>query len=99
MLTPTKMIRKASFSKLINMAVSISVEYSYGPVDTELYNTKQDREQARKNMFNSLILNRIGVITWLKFCLELMIAKSFIMDPILDHGNMEQFEEFLRTAV
>ena len=57
MLTPTKMIRKASFSKLIDMAVSISVEYSYGPVDTELYNTKQDREQARKMIIRSVTVD------------------------------------------
>ena len=55
-------------------------------------------------MFNSMYLKGTVVITldeWLKFCLEHIIAKTATMDPhpILDHGNMEQFKEFLKTAV
>ena len=55
-------------------------------------------------MFNSMYLKGTVVITldeWLKFCLEHIIAKATTMDPhpILDHGNMEHFKEFLKTDV
>ena len=57
-------------------------------------------------MFDSMDLKRTGVITFdewlkLKFCFEHIAAKTATMDPhpILGHGNMEQFKEFLKTAV
>jgi len=98
------LVSKASFSKLIDMAASIPREYGYAPVDSELYKTEEDKEQARQKMFDSMDLKGTGVITfdeWLKFCLEHIAAKTATMDPhpILDHGNMEQFKEFLKTAV
>ena len=36
----------------------------------------------------------------LKFCFEHIAAKTATMDPhpILNHGNIEQFKEFLKTA-
>ena len=48
------LVSKASFSKLIKMADSIPREYSYAPVDTVLYKTEQDTEQARQKMFDSM---------------------------------------------
>ena len=39
------LVSKVSFSKLIDMAVSIPREYGYAPLDTELYKTEQDKEQ------------------------------------------------------
>ena len=55
-------------------------------------------------MFDSMDLKETGVKTfneWLKFCFDHIVAKTASMDPhhIFDQGNMEQFKEFLKTAV
>ena len=95
---------------LLKMFVELTPKetYGYAPIDTELYKTEQDKEQARQKMFNSMYLKGTVVITldeWLKFCLEHIIAKTATMDPhpILDHGNMEHFSlellELLSTPI
>merc|ERR1712107_731548 len=49
-------------------------------------------------------LKSTGVITfdeWLKFCQEHIAAKTATMDPhpIIDHGNVDQFKNFIKAAV
>jgi Ca2+-binding EF-hand superfamily protein len=91
-------------SKLIDMAASIPRMYGYAPVDSELYKTEQEKEQARTKMFDSMDLKSTGMITfdeWYKFSMEHILAKTATLDPhpILDHGNMEQFKTFLKAAL
>jgi Ca2+-binding EF-hand superfamily protein len=91
-------------SKLIDMAASIPRMYGYAPVDSELYKTEQEKEQARMKMFDSMDLKSTGMITfdeWYKFSMEHILAKTATLDPnsILDHGNMEQFKTFLKAAL
>jgi Ca2+-binding EF-hand superfamily protein len=98
------LVSKASFSNLIDMAASIPRMYGYAPVDSELYKTEQEKEQARKKMFDSMDLKSTGVITfdeWYKFSMEHIVSKTATLDPhpILDHGNIEQFKTFLKAAL
>merc|ERR1719318_1367166 len=49
-------------------------------------------------MFDSMDLKSTGVITfdeWFKFSMEHILAKTATLDPhpILDHGNLEQFND------
>ena len=55
-------------------------------------------------MFDSMDLKATGVITfdeWLKFCQEHIAAKTATMDPhpIIDHGSVEEYKTFIKTAV
>jgi len=98
------LVSRGSFSKLIDMAASIPRMYGYAPDDAELYKTVNEKEQARKKMFDSMDLKGTGVITideWLKFCIEHIIAKAATLaaHPILDHGNLEEFKAFVKAAL
>merc|ERR1712183_178778 len=98
------LVSKASFSKLIDMAASIPRMYGYAPSDGELYRSEEDKDQARQLMFDSMDLRCTGVITfdeWFKFSMEHIAAKTATVapHPILDHGNKEEFVEFLKAAV
>ena len=42
------------FSKFIDMAAFIPGMYGYAPTDVELYETEDEKEQARRKMFNSM---------------------------------------------
>ena len=97
------LVSRASFSKLIDMAASIPRKYGYAPLDSEMYKTEVEKEDARKKMFDSMDLKSTGVITfdeWYKFSMEHIIAKTATLaaHPILD-GNIEQFKQFLKVAV
>ena len=46
------LVSKASFSKWIDMAVSIPSVYSYFPADVYLNKTEQEKKQARQKMIN-----------------------------------------------
>jgi len=98
------LVSRGSFSKLIDMAASIPRMYGYAPTDAELYKTEDEKEQARQKMFDSMDLKATGVITvdeWLKFCMEHIIAKTATLaaHPILDHGNLEEFQIFVKAAL
>ena len=92
-----------SFSKLIDMAASISRMYGYAPIDTELYKTEDGKEQARRKMFNSMNLGGTGVITideWSKFYVEYVIAKAALVigSPELTEDIREGGEKGERTT-
>merc|ERR1712055_722249 len=98
------LVSRGSFSKLIDMAASIPRMYGYAPTDAELYETEEEKEQARQKMFDSMDLKATGVITvdeWLKFCIEHIIAKAATLaaHPILDHGNLEEYKHFIKVAL
>jgi len=98
------LVSRGSFSKLIDMAASIPRMYGYAPTDAELYKTEDEKEQARRKMFDSMDLKATGVITvdeWLKFCMEHIIAKAATLaaHPILDHGNLDEFKAFVKAAL
>merc|ERR1712183_1220079 len=98
------LVSKASFSKLIDMAASIPRMYGYAPSDGELYRSEEDKDKSMQLLFVSMDLRCTGVITfdeWFKFGMEHIAAKTATIapHPILDHGNKEEFVEFLKTAV
>ena len=73
------LVSRGSFSKLIDMAASIPRMYGYAPTDAELYKTEDEKEQARRKMFDSMDFKGIDVITvdeWLKFYVEHIIATA-----------------------
>merc|ERR1711970_1410845 len=113
------LVSKASFSKLIDIAIALPRKYGYPAFDTEVYlpqkfgcpafdteayKTEEEKEVGRQKIFSSMDVKNTGVITfdeWLKFCQERIFAKIASLDPhpVLDHGNLEQFLEFIKTAV
>jgi len=113
------LVSKASFSKLIDIAIALPRKYGYPAFDTEVYlpqkfgcpafdteayKTEEEKEVGRQKIFSSMDVKNTGVITfdeWLKFCQERIFAKIASLDPhpVLDHGNLEQFVEFIKTAV
>merc|ERR1712029_406465 len=98
------LVSKSSFSKLIDAAASLPRAYGYAPEDSELYKSEAEKDAARQKMFDSMDLKSTGVITfdeWLKFCQEHIAAKTATMDPhpIIDHGNVDQFKNFIKAAV
>eukprot|EP00092_Neocalanus_flemingeri_P040133 GFUD01043715.1.p1 GENE.GFUD01043715.1~~GFUD01043715.1.p1 ORF type:complete len:258 (-),score=69.25 GFUD01043715.1:105-878(-) len=98
------LVSKGSFSILIDTAASIPRMYGYAPLDADLYKTEGEKEKARQNMFDSMDLKNTGVITfdeWYRFTMEHIAAKVATIDahPILDHGNKEEFLQFLKAAV
>ena len=97
------LVSRGSFSKLIDMAASISRMYGYAPIDTELYKTEDGKEQARRKMFNSMNLGGTGVITideWSKFYVEYVIAKAALVigSPELTEDIREGGEKGERTT-
>merc|ERR1711970_828335 len=98
------LVSKGSFSKLVDMAASIPRMYGYAPADSELYKTDNEKDQARQKMFDSMDLKGTGVITvdeLLKFCIEHIIVKTATLaaHPILDHGDLKEFKQFLQPAL
>merc|ERR1711970_742116 len=98
------LVSRGSFSKLVDVAASIPRMYGYAPEDAVLYKTEQEKEEARQKMFDSMDLKATGVITvdeWLKFCMEHILAKTATLaaHPILDHGNLKEFKQFLSPAL
>merc|ERR1712002_785443 len=98
------LVSRESFSKLVDKAASIPRAYGYAPLDSELYKTEEERDTARRKMFDSMDLKSTGVITfdeWFKFCEEHIAAKVATMDPhpIIDQGSVDQFKTFIKTAV
>merc|ERR1711868_321258 len=94
------LVRKESFSKLIDKAASIPRAYGYAPPDSELYKTEEEKNLARTKMFESMDLKSTGVITfdeWYRFSMEHIAAKTATIapHPILDHGNKDQYVEFM----
>merc|ERR1712126_767054 len=103
--TPTTMdsLVVESFSKLVDKAASIPRAYGYAPPDAELYKTEEERDLARKKMFDSMDLKSTGVITfdeWYRFSMEHIAAKTATIapHPILDHGSKEEYLEFIKKA-
>merc|ERR1711970_1597921 len=97
------LVSKASFSKLIDIAIALPKQYGY-PVENEIHGSEQEKETARQKIFSSMDLKNTGVITfdeWLKYCQENVFAKIATMDahPILDQADLEQFKTFLKAAV
>ena len=98
------LVSRGSFSKFIDMAASILEMYGYAPTDAELYENEDEKEQARREMFDSMDVQGTGVITvdeWLKFCVEHIIAKAATLaaHPILVHESMEVFKAFVNAAL
>jgi len=98
------LVSRASFSKLIDMAVVLPRLYGYAPKDEDLYKTPEEKVAARTKMFDSMDTKASGVITfdeWLKFALEHIAGKVAGLDPhpILDHGDKTQFVAFVKKAV
>ena len=88
------LVIRGSFSKLIDMAVSISRMYGYAYTDVELYKTEDEKEQARRKTFDTMDLKGTDVITvdeWLKVCVEHIIAKAATLPahPILVLRSVE----------
>merc|ERR1712133_275295 len=97
------LVSRESFSKLLDKAASIPRAYGYAPPDSELYKTEEERDLARKKMFDSMDLKSTGVITfdeWYRFSMEHIAAKTSTIapHPILDHGSKEQYVEFIKKA-
>merc|ERR1711868_277928 len=97
------LVSRESFSKLVDKAASITRAYGYAPPDSELYKTEEERDLARKKMFDSMDLKSTGVITfdeWYRFSMEHIAAKTATIapHPILDHGSKEQYVEFIKKA-
>jgi len=97
------LVSKESFSKLIDKAASIPRAYGYAPPDSELYKTEEEKNLARTKMFESMDLKSTGVITfdeWYRFSMEHIAAKTATIapHPILDHGNKDQYVEFIKKA-
>merc|ERR1719369_1883199 len=98
------LVSRASFSKLIDMAVVLPRLYGYAPADADLYKTTEEKVAARTKMFDSMDTKASGVITFdegLKFALEHIAGKVAGLDPhpILDHGDKTQFTTFVKKAV
>merc|ERR1712033_23771 len=97
------LVSRESFSKLVDKAASIPRAYGYAPPDSELYKTEEERDLARKKMFDSMDLKSTGVITfdeWYRFSMEHIAAKTATIapHPILDHGSKEQYVEIFTDA-
>merc|ERR1719318_25159 len=98
------LVRKASFTKLFDMAVSIPRKYGYVPVELELYKTGEEKEQTIQNMFDSMDSRGTGIITfneWYKFIMKHIFAKTATLyhHPILDASDKQQFLEFVKSAL
>jgi len=98
------LVSKESFSKLVDAAGALPRAYGFAPQDSDLYKNEQQKEEARKKMFDSMDKKATGVITfdeWLAFCLEHIMAKVATLDPhpIIDHGSVEQYKTFIKAAV
>merc|ERR1712138_36980 len=73
------LVSRESFSKLVDKAASIPRAHGYAPPDSELYKTEEERDLARKKMFDSMDLKSTGVITfdeWYRFSMEHIAAKT-----------------------
>jgi len=97
------LVSRESFSKLVDKAASIPRAYGYAPPDSELYKSDEERDAARKKMFDSMDLKSTGVITfdeWYRFSMEHIAAKTATIapHPILDHGAKEEYLEFIKKA-
>merc|ERR1712126_385160 len=97
------LVSRESFSKLVDKAASIPRAYGYAPSDSELYKSDEERDAARKKMFDSMDLRSTGVITfdeWYRFSMEHIAAKTATIapHPILDHGAKAEYLEFIKKA-
>merc|ERR1712033_125010 len=97
------LVSRESFSKLVDKAASIPRAYGYAPPDSELYKSDEERDAARKKMFDSMDLKSTGVITfdeWYRFSMEHIAAKTATIapHPILDHGSKAEYLEFIKKA-
>merc|ERR1711868_203880 len=97
------LVSRDSFSILIDKAASIPRAYGYAPPDSELYKTEDEKNLARKKMFDSMDLKNTGVITFdegYRFSMEHIAAKTATIapHPILDHGNKAEYLEFIKKA-
>merc|ERR1712133_37003 len=95
------LVSRDSFSKLVDKAAYIPRAYGYAPPDSELYKSDEERDAARKKMFDSMDLKSTGVITfdeWYRFSMEHIAAKTATIapHPILDHGAKEEYLEFIK---
>ena len=98
------LVRKASFIKMFDMAVSIRRMYGYAPVESELYETEQEKEQAMENMFNSMDIGGTGVITfneWYQFSVKHILAKTATLypHPIFDASDKQQLMTFIKAVL
>jgi len=67
------LVSKASSSMLVDAAASMPRAYGYAPADSDLCKTGEEKDAARKKMFDSMDLKSTGIITfdeWLKYCRE-----------------------------
>ena len=89
------------FSKFVDMAAFIPGMYGYAPTDVELYETEDEKEQARRKMFNSMGPGVMTVDEWLQFSVEYIIAKvaTLAANPILNHRNAEESKAFNEAAL
>ena len=89
------------FPKFIDMAAFIPGMYGYAPTDVELYETEDEKEQARRKMLNSMGPGVMTVDEWLQFFVECIITKvvTFLPYPILDHGIKTAFKAFVEAAL
>merc|ERR1711868_314031 len=80
------LVSKESFSKLVDAAGALPRAYGFAPQDSDLYKNEQEKEEARKKMFDSM---------------EHIMAKTATLDPhpIIDHGTVEQYKTFIKAAV
>merc|ERR1712112_500526 len=88
----------------VDAAGALPRAYGFAPQDSDLYKNEQEKEEARKKMFDSMDKKATGVITfdeWLAYCLEHIMAKTATLDPhpIIDHGTVEQYKTFIKAAV
>ena len=89
---------------MFDMAVSIPRMYGYAPVESELYKTEQEKEQAMENMFNSMDIGGTGVITfneWYQFSVKHILAKTATLypHPILDASDKQQLMTFIKAVL
>jgi len=98
------LVSRENFCRLIDTAAAIPRLYGYAPLDSDLYKTTEEKDAARKRMFDAMDTKHSGVITfdeWLKFTLEHIAAKAATLDPhpILDHGTEAEFLEFIKKGI
>ena len=80
------LVSRGSFSKLIDMVASIPRMYGYAPIDAEMYKTEDEKEQARRKMFDSMDMQGTDVITvdeWFNFAWSILLPTQLLLQHIL----------------
>ena len=86
------LVNRESFSKPINMDVSIPRLYKYTPIKTEMYKTEEEKEQAKGKTFDCMDFKGIDVVNvdeWLNPLPRQLILQQILL---LTMGTMKYFK-------